>query len=285
MYKGLFLGLTTVDIINYVSFYPSSNEKLQAEKQLTFAGGPATNASIAFASFDNSTTLITCLGNNPVTEIAKEDIQTYKVKIICDHKNDSIIPIISSINIDLSNGDRSVVYTDTACNTLDSSCISSNVLEGIDIVMLDGYYLDAAIALAQQAKQKAIPVVLDGGSWKEGIDKLLPYVDYAVCSNNFQVPQGDLFTYLNDKGIQHIAKTEGSNPIHAQSGSSIQEIEVPSIKVVDTLGAGDIFHGSFCHYLLQRGDFFKALQSASETATRSCLYYGTREWIDPKNKS
>jgi len=36
-----------------------------------------------------------------------------------------------------------------------------------------------------------------------------------------------------------------------------QRLEVPEINAVDTPGAGDVFHGAFCHYIL--GEFHPCL--------------------------
>ncbi len=55
-------------------------------------------------------------------------------------------------------------------------------------------------------------------------------------------------------------------------------VAVPQINPVDTLGAGDIFHGAFCYYILQR-DFPSALAAASQVAARSCEFFGTRSWV------
>ena len=49
MHKGLFLGLSTADIVYYLPHHPLNNQKLKAERQMSFAGGPATNAAVAFA--------------------------------------------------------------------------------------------------------------------------------------------------------------------------------------------------------------------------------------------
>lgn len=279
MYKGLFFGLSTIDIINYVSYYPSSNDKLRAKKQLAYAGGPATNASIAFAAFSNVTKLVTSIAKNSVSEITLNDIKKHQVKLI-NVASEKSIPIISAINIDVSNGDRSVVYTDTDRVTIDTAIITSQLLDNIDLVMLDGYYMEGAIALAQLAKKMMIPVVLDGGSWKEGMDELLPLVSYAICSQNFTVPGDDVISYLQNKRIEHLAITRGANPILVRSKAIEDTIDIPQSKVVDTLGAGDIFHGSFCHFLLAGKDFFQALRKASEIASRSCMFYGPREWIN-----
>jgi sugar/nucleoside kinase (ribokinase family) len=48
-----------------------------------------------------------------------------------------------------------------------------------------------------------------------------------------------------------------------------------------TLGAGDIFHGAFCHrYVVNGFGFRDALEFASAIASRSCQYFGTRAWMN-----
>ena len=53
----------------------------------------------------------------------------------------------------------------------------------------------------------------------------------------------------------------------------------PVVEAVDTLGAGDIFHGAYCHFLGQGSSFTDALELAGRIAAQSCRYFGTREWI------
>ena len=54
---------------------------------------------------------------------------------------------------------------------------------------------------------------------------------------------------------------------------------VARVRVLDSLGAGDILHGAFCHYILER-DFKNALEMASRAATLSCTALGPRAWIE-----
>ena len=51
------------------------------------------------------------------------------------------------------------------------------------------------------------------------------------------------------------------------------------VDVYNTLGAGDVFHGAYCHYLARGEGAVEALELASAVAAESCRYYGTREWI------
>jgi sugar/nucleoside kinase (ribokinase family) len=283
MHKGVFLGLTTADIVYYVPHHLERNQKLKAERQLAYAGGPATNAAVTFAAFDNDASLITGLGLHPLAHVAKADLSDHKVHLIDCTDQPRRPPILSAIIVDLSSGERSVVYSNTDLRKLRQDAVNESTLEYADILMLDGYYLPQAIQLARWAKPLRIPVVLDGGTWKEGLDKLLPLVDFAVCSSAFTPPgctdTDSVITRLRADGIENIAITRDGDPIIAHTEGRTCELPVMAIKAVDTLGAGDIFHGAFCHYILEH-DFLLSLERAGEVASLSCTSLGTRAWIE-----
>nr|WP_321466448.1 PfkB family carbohydrate kinase [uncultured Desulfobulbus sp.] len=284
MHKGIFLGLATTDIVYYVPHHPQSNEKLKAERQIAYAGGPATNAAVAFAAFENEASLITGLGQHSLAQVAKRDIVDSKVNLIDCTDQPKRPPVLASVMVDLTNGDRAVVYSNTDLRKLRHDAVNEITLEYADLLMLDGYYLPQALQLAQWARIMRIPVILDGGSWKNGMDKLLPLVDFAICSDNF-FPPGcaqieDVIRALKQYGINHMAITRGGEPILAHTDGTTTEIPVMPVQPVDTLGAGDIFHGAFCHYILERNDFCISLERAGEVASLSCTSLGTRAWIE-----
>ena len=123
---------------------------------------------------------------------------------------------------------------------------------------------------------------MDGGSWKPGLEKILPDIDYAICSASFYPPNcrttQEVIDFLQNQGIDRIAITQGQQPILYCKAGKINFIPVPAIKAIDTLGAGDIFHGAFCNYILEE-DFATALDSAAQIASKSCQYFGTRKWL------
>jgi sugar/nucleoside kinase (ribokinase family) len=185
--------------------------------------------------------------------------------------------------VDLSSGERCVVYAHTHMRKLRSESIPAAILEDAQILMLDGHYLPQAIELAAMARPRGIPVVLDGGSWKEGLDVLLPLLDYAVCSDNFYPPgcsdKESVITYLRRAGIEHVAITRNEEPIIVHHQGKTMELPVLEVDALDTMGAGDIFHGAFCHFLLHE-DFLASLEGAAKIAGVSCTSLGTRAWID-----
>ena len=58
MARGIFVGLSTVDIVYRVDEFPLANRKIAAQSQDVFAGGPATNAALAFSHLGGDATLV-----------------------------------------------------------------------------------------------------------------------------------------------------------------------------------------------------------------------------------
>lgn len=279
-YQGLFIGATTLDLI-YKSDRPlPKNKKVVASNYLTAAGGPATNAAVAFSSFNNCAKLLSVIGQHPITELIKSDLNNCSVEIVdlAPHKTQS--PPISSIVVTANTGERAVISTPTAKQ--DNRAINEFSLDLIDVILIDGHQIEASLALAKIASDRNIPVVMDGGSWKLGLDLIVPFVDYAICSANFYPPgchdYNDVFNFLQDKGVPNIAITNGERPIQYLDRGEISTRSVSQVDTVDTLGAGDIFHGAFCHYILT-SDFPTALTLAAKTASKSCQFFGTRSWL------
>ena len=126
-------------------------------------------------------------------------------------------------------------------------------------------------------------MVLDGGSWKVGTEELLKCVDVAICSADFMPPGcatgEDALRYLRGSGVREIAITNGANPILFASEETSGSLPVPYVTLVDTMGAGDIFHGAFCFYASAGLGFVESLQQAAKVASESCRFHGTRAWM------
>ena len=279
-FQGLFVGLTTLDLIYLTTRLPRNNEKIVALKQTIAAGGPATNAAVTFNGLGGKAKLLSIIGNHTLSNLIHSDLEEYSVEFIDLEADKSQSPPVSSIFVTESTGERAVISINATKSQARVEQIPANVLSGIDIVLIDGHQIEISCAIAQQAQAKNIPVVLDGGSWKPGLESVLPFIDYAICSSDFYPPncrdREDVFNYLKAQIIPYIAITNGAENIQYMSQSQKGEITINQVKVMDTLGAGDIFHGAFCYYVLYQ-HFVTALSSAAKIASFSCQYFGTRQ--------
>lgn len=286
-YKGLFVGLTTVDIQYFVDSFPETNKKIKTQAPDVLVGGPAANAAITFALLNRSASLATVVGENKFSKVISNDFEEAGVDCIDLAKNKNTVPVLATV-VTSANGDRNI-FTHHPNSPENSVSAEKLFLElQPDILLLDGFYPEFALACAEIAKSKKIPVVADCGSWKPAYQKLLPLVDTVICSNDFFPPNHvnnkQVIRYLENTGVQHIAISRGNKSILFTNKNSYGEISIDNAETVDTLGAGDVLHGAFCYYFLKYKSFDKALKSASQVATFSCRYKGTREWLKFFNK-
>lgn len=282
MKTGLFLGLGTLDLIYLAQKPPGENQKVVANDCTIAAGGPAANAAVTFAYLGNAAIWAGVLGNHAIAQLIKTDLAEYNVRVVDLAPGRSESPPVSSIVVTEGTGGRSVISINATKSQADSQEIDRDILTAVNIILIDGHQIAASTEIARIAKSKNIPIVLDGGSWKPGLAEILPFIEWAVCSDNFHPPNchksEEVFACLSAAGIPNIAITRGEKPILYLSNGKYGSLEIPQIQAADTLGAGDIFHGAFCHYILQN-NFTDSLAAAAKIASHSCKLFGTRAWM------
>lgn len=294
--RGLFVGLCTLDVIQLVDRVPGSNEKLTAHEQVVAAGGPAANAAVAFAHLGGAATLLTAIGCHPLGTAVVADLDRLGVTVV-DLAADSVEPpAVSSVLVTASSGDRAVASTNATAYRLAPPDDLDTLVTDCDIVEFDGHHPELAVAAARAARAAGRRTVLDGGSWKAGTERLLAWIDVAVCSADFRPPATDIPTaasastptdtlrFLRDHGVGWSAVSRGGQPIVWAGPDSGGTVAVPEVGVADTLGAGDVLHGALAHHLAVRDDltsrgFAEALRGAASVASRACAAFGTRAWM------
>jgi sugar/nucleoside kinase (ribokinase family) len=281
--NGLFIGMVTLDLVYLAADLPRNNQKIVASDYTVAAGGPATNAAVTFSYLGDRATIMGAVGTHPMTYLIRGDLERHGVAIADLDPTTGQPPPIASIIVTQSTGDRAVVSLNAAKIQASSDQLLVD-FNSVDVVLIDGHQMSVGCAIAQLAKNNNIPVIIDGGSWKPGFEKVLPFVDYAICSANFYPPgcnnTDDVIAYLSAIGILHIAITQGEKPIQYLNQGEAGQLLIPQIDAVDTMGAGDVFHGAFCHYILQQ-NFIDSLTAATKIAAHSCQFFGTRQWMQP----
>lgn len=121
------------------------------------------------------------------------------------------------------------------------------------ILHLDGHQMDAALQAAEKCRKQGILTSLDGGTKRKGIEELLEHIDVAVVSE-LLCEQMELFPlemvdFLAKKGVKIAGVTMGEKGmIWRDEGGKVHTqptLPISPEKIVDTNGAGDIFHGAY----------------------------------------
>ena len=282
-YRGLFVGLTTIDIQYFVDSFPGSNQKVKTNPPKILVGGPATNAAVAFAYLNNGTFLATASGINSFSQFIKNDFKTTNIEHFDLVGSQKTNPVIASVITSNNNGDRNIVTHNPI--EIQPNISPSELFQTVNpqILLLDGFYPEFSLSCAKLAKNNGIPVVLDCGSWKPQYSVLLNYTDVAICSSDFY-PQhcstsDEVLSYLETLKIKNIAISHGNKSIKYSENRNRGAIKIIKAQVTDTLGAGDFLHGAFCYFYLKSENFAEALEQASKLASFSCNFEGTRDWL------
>jgi sugar/nucleoside kinase (ribokinase family) len=283
MARVLFVGLITLDCIYQVDRVPTSDEKIVAQDNVFAAGGPATNAAVACRHLGNEAVVLAALGRHPITAMIRTDLEQVGVQIVDLTPDSPEPPPISTILVTEATGERAVVSRNAVGRQVPGSLPCADYLTGVDSVLIDGHQMAVGLEIARLARQHSIPVVIDAGSWKPGFEAVLPLATSVIAAAKFRLPDqtddADPLMGLSQMDLAEVAVTHGGQPIEFCQGSVQGTLPVPQVSVRDTLGAGDIFHGAFCHYRLS-ANFQQALHQAAAVAAQSCQTFGTRAWLE-----
>lgn len=281
-------GLATLDVVQYADRVPARNEKIVAESLLLSAGGPALNAAVTAVALGAVATLVTGLGSGTVAEVVRADLDAAGVRLL-DLAPADANPPVSTVLV-LPGGDRSVVSvnaTGLAGLTADDGVLG-RVLDDADVLLVDGHHMGLARACAAGAALRGIPVVLDGGSWKAGTRELLAHVSVAALSADFTLDgrRIDELDQVAALGPAWVVRTHGPRPVEVLDAAAgqVHLLDVPAREAVDTLGAGDVFHGALAAAVggagrgsaLALGEVLAAVRDAIDVAGRSVEGRGAR---------
>ena len=287
---ALFAGLCTLDVIQSVEHAPAANEKIAALDLVMAAGGPATNAAVAFAHLSGDARLITRLPEHPLTDVIRADLASCHVSLNALSAPPGP-PITASILVTQATGERAVVSPSASAVFTSSQPSPPPSLDGVHAALIDGYHRDVALPIAQAARAQSVPVIMDAGSLKPHPAQVAQAADVVVASADLMTPGGsrepaDVFAWLGSLGVECAAITRGGDSILWRTPEGSGEVEVAPVDVVDTLGAGDFFHGALTWRIasLGRADarFAADLAWASRVVAPSLGSFGTRAWLGSK---
>lgn len=277
----LCIGRATFDLGYVCPSFPIEDGKLSATHFWAGAGGSALNGAITARALGSEVRLFTLLGAGSFADSVRAELAQYDVAF--EDFADPALQVlpVSSIIVVPGNGTRTIMDQQPP-QSVRQAAPGTECLEGVDVLYCDGFLPEAAVPLARAARERGIPVVLDGGSWKPWTGDLIAHVDHAIVSERFHPPlqgDGDILAAVHALGPVMAAITRGPGPVSWSAEGRRGEVIPPQVQAVDTLGAGDIFHGAYCHFLAHGESVEDALVHAAEVAAQSCCHFGARQWI------
>lgn len=278
----LCIGLPVRDLTFNVSAVPGRGQKFPAEKFAQICGGNALNAAIGINRLGGQASMTGPMGDKSETsdlflfqDLAKEGIETAHLV----HMPGLVTPI-STVMIDPS-GERTIVtFRDPALWKVKLPD-HEMLLKDCSAILIESRCAGFATDLCQDARKRGIPVVVDIDSTLSQSEGLLTASSHLIFSDEaLQTTAGisdNLKALLKMATLtsSFLAVTRGpKGTLWLDEQGQPQETPAFPVHVVDTLGAGDIFHGAFALEFAGGKSVPEALRFASAAAALKCTRYG-----------
>lgn len=281
---GVFVGLATLDVIHRITKMPAVNQKITSTAQFVAAGGPAANAAVTFGGLGGDAILVTALGDDPVAELIRADLAAYGVSVVDAAAGTTRAVPVSAVSVIESTGDRSVVSLDAVNSDASPPADLGDLVADADVVLVDGHHPLIARAAAASAAARQTSLVVDAGRWKPVMVDIIPHATDMVCSNDFRVSGADspesTAAALVRSGVRTVITTHGGDPVEWWSDGTSGSVPVRPVLVVDTLGAGDAFHGAYAYFSTQtESGVAERIDRSARVAALRCSVIGPRAWL------
>lgn len=278
------LGLAVWDQIFALDRLPSGGGKNFSTSFLEVGGGPAATAAATAARLGSKAALWSRVGNDGIGRRIIADLQSYGVDTDNVRAFENKASGMAVVLLD-AQGERMIVTPGDPGLDRDPSWLPITEVGSAQAVLADARWPEGAKKLFEAARNHGIPSVLDADvtSETEALSALVSSASHIVFSG----PGLKAFTGLDDlnsalskareetDGI--VAVTAGAEGCHwILSDGTAGHCPAFSVDIVDTLGAGDVFHGAVAVALAEQRSIPDAMRFASAAAAIKCTRFGGR---------
>jgi sugar/nucleoside kinase (ribokinase family) len=279
------MGLKSVDFITVVPKFPSTNSKMEMLQFSKQGGGQVATAIVALSRWGVKAKYIGKIGEDELGQFSLHSIQQEGVDVSSVTIEPNATNQFAMIIVDGPTGARTILWNrDQQLMYRPGELRKEEICSG-KLLHLDGHDIRAAIQCARWAKEEKIPTVIDIDKVEPLTSELIQEIDFVITSSRFPI----LYTGISDlkKALLELQKqtsgflcaTLGDEGAIALVRGEFLYIQGFKVNVVDTTGAGDVFHGGFIYGLLQNWEVTKILNFANTVAALKCQHLGGRRGI------
>ncbi|MBD3165240.1 hypothetical protein GF324_01460 [bacterium] len=265
-----------------VESYPDPNTKTTSIDRYRGFGSPVPVALAQLSVWGRSTLLCAAMGDDDESRYIRSELLTYDIDTRYTYSDSTAQTPTAFLVVEKSSGKRTVVL-DRSLAPMSVKDLPFQEFEQSRMLLLDGWDAEANIHSAKRAREAGVKVMMDLGNVRPAMQDQLSHIDWAVASLNFAkeyYPEADLFEAtrrLRDTGPEVAMITNGSGGVVVSWGDRVEWMpSYPAETVIDTTGAGDVFHAGLVHGILERWDIPRCVQWAASAASLSVQAMGAR---------
>ena len=278
--KVVCVGIAVQDLIFGLPELPTVEGKYRASAFATAGGGMAASAAAAIGKLGTAVELWTRLGDDAIGDAIVAELESFGVGIDWCQRTPGQISPVSAVFVD-DHGERLLVnYSDPSIDP-DAAWLPVHRLAECAAVLVDTRWESGAIAALDAARAAGIPAVLDADS-PPVPERVLQRATHCVfslhalqqCAGTQEVDAALRIVDGMTDGV--VAVTRGADGVDWLDAGQAHHQPAFKVEVVDTLGAGDVFHGALAVALSDAMALPEAMRFAAAAAAVKCMRFGGR---------
>jgi sugar/nucleoside kinase (ribokinase family) len=278
------VGLNATDTLIALRHFPAPGSKIEYQTARVLPGGQVASTVVACQQWGLSTRYVGKLGDDEAARIhrdafARAGVETHLITVPGAASPQSLIMVDNR-------GERTILGRRDARMVLQPEDLQQEWVVNARALHVDGHDTAAATLAATWARDAGVPVIADLDDPYPGVDALLENIDCLIVSRDFPgriMNEPDLEEALRKMrrryGCQLAAATLGQDGVLAWDGRDFLHSPAYRVPVIDTTGAGDIFHAGFIYGLLHNWPLERRLDFACAAAALNCTAIGARGGI------
>lgn len=280
------VGLATLDLIHGIEAFPPQPVKVRAHSFAVSAGGMSAGAACAIARLGGQAQFWGPIGDDTFGELLRAELRKAGVDA------GWVAPVAGSTS------SHSAVIVDAAGERLLVNHRGSALAAGADIlplqrldvraVLTDARWTAGAAAALEHARRAGLASVIDAEMGDAAaLRDLVPRAGHVIFSENGfsewagfdahdEAHVGEQLLALVRGGAELAAITRGARPVLYATRTGLAQLPAFRVQAVETLGAGDVFHGAYALALARGSGIVEALRHAAAAAALKCMRAGGR---------
>jgi len=283
------LGMAALDIILRSREMPTWEKGVRMSAIAIEGGGPVATAMVAVSRLGVSAGFIGTIGSDRLGAIKMQTLVEYGLDVshVVTRPGPEDQTVI--VQVHQETGERVFSGLEIVRVPLNAAEIDRDYITSAQYLHLDGWHPDAALQAAKWMHQAGKTVMLDGSSTRGPISAsmraLVEESDILICGSGFGPAltglenPWDVGEAIVDMGPRITVQTEGKDGSYTVTREERFHIPAFDVDVVDTTGAGDVFHGAYLVGLLQGWDLRTVTYFSTAVSAIKCTQLSGRRGI------
>lgn len=280
----LTVGALALDTIFRFDHLPTTPGKYLPLETVQVAQGMATAQAATVVRLGGKARLWASIGDDATGDRIVADLTEAGIDLTALRRVPGATSGFSSIFVDRA-GERIIVpHYDPAIRTRPDLVPD---LSDVAAISVDVRWPDAAEIALHAARDLGVPGILDVEAAPEDVlDRLVPIATHLIASEpgafalTGELDPGKAVEILGRSRAEFVAVTAGERGVYWPDGHQ----PAFEVEAVDTLAAGDVFHGAFAFGLTEGWDIAETIRFAAAAAAIKCARFGGRLGAPMRNE-